>query len=163
MVLMDIPDYEAALDTCFVHLRQGGQFVLSLTHPCFEESDSDYQAKGYVAVKEYFQEYCIEQQWACRFHRPLSHYFNALLQRGGVIQAVVEPQLDEEHVQSVPEIERNLHVPGFIVVQVSNDDLDKYIGPEQEPGAKLVPGSEELAVCRVPETGGRGTINSTVL
>ncbi len=46
MVLMDIPDYEAALDTCFVHLRQGGQLVISLTHPCFEESDSEYQAKG---------------------------------------------------------------------------------------------------------------------
>lgn len=117
MVLMDIPDYEAALDTCFVHLRQGGQLVLLLTHPCFEESDSEYQAKGYIAVKEYFREYSIEQRWACRFHRPLSHYFNALLQRGGVIQAVVEPQLDEEHVQSTSEIERNLHVPGFIVIQ----------------------------------------------
>lgn len=125
MVLMDIPDYEAALDTCFAHLRQGSQLVLSLTHPCFEESDSDYQAKGYIAVQEYFQEYCIEQRWGCRFHRPLGHYFDALLRRGGIIQAVVEPQLEEEHVQSAPEIKRNLHVPGFIVIQAmvtSNED-----------------------------------------
>jgi len=118
MVLMDIPDYEAALDTCLLHLRHGGRFVLSLSHPCFEESDSDYQAKGYIAVKEYFQEYCIEQRWACRFHRPLGHYFNALLQRGCIIQAVVEPKLNAEQAQSAPEKERNLHVPSFIVIQV---------------------------------------------
>lgn len=118
MVLMDIPDYETALDTCFAHLRHGGQFVLSLTHPCFEGSDGDYQAQGYIAVKEYFQTYRIEQRWACRFHRPLSHYFNALLQRGGIIQAVVEPQLDAAQARSASETERNVHVPGFIVIQV---------------------------------------------
>ncbi len=117
MVLMDIPDYKAALDTCFVHLRQGGQLILSLTHPCFEESDSDYLAKGYIAVKEYFSEYRIEQRWSGRFHRPLGHYFDAILQRGGIIQAVIEPQLAEKHVRSAPETERNLHVPAFIVIQ----------------------------------------------
>jgi SAM-dependent methyltransferase len=119
MVLMDIPDYETTLDTCFAHLRPGGQFLVSLSHPCFEESDAEYHAKGYIAVKEYFQEYCIEGRWSCRFHRPLSDYLNALVQRGGVIQAVVEPRLDSEQARAVPEAARNLHVPSFIVIQVS--------------------------------------------
>jgi SAM-dependent methyltransferase len=116
MVLMDIPDYHAALDACFTHLRPGGEFVCSLTHPCFEESDSDYHAKGYVAVREYFEEYAIPQRWGYRFHRPLSHYLNALIQRGGSLQAAIEPRLDA--VQAGTAGERNLHVPGFIVFHV---------------------------------------------
>jgi ubiquinone/menaquinone biosynthesis C-methylase UbiE len=118
MVLMDIPDYQAALNTCFTHLRPNGQFICSLTHPCFEESDSDYQAKGYIAVKEYFQEYDIDQRWGRRFHRPLSDYFKALLQRG-IIQAVMEPQLTAEQAHYAPFGARNFHVPSFIVIQVS--------------------------------------------
>lgn len=116
MVLMDIPDYEAALDACFAHLHQEGQFVCSLKHPCFEESDSDYQAKGYIAVKEYFQEYYIEQRWACCSHRPLSHYLNAISELG-MIRKVVEPQLDVAHVKLMPIAARHVHVPGFIVIQ----------------------------------------------
>jgi SAM-dependent methyltransferase len=118
MVLMDIPDYQAALNTCFSHLRPNGQFICSLTHPCFEESDSDYQAKGYIVVREYFQEYSIDQRWGRRFHRPLSDYFKALLQRGS-IQAVVEPQLTIEQARCAPEGSRNLHVPSFIIIQAS--------------------------------------------
>lgn len=118
MVLMDISDYEAAVDTCFIHLRREGQLIVSLAHPCFEESDSEYQSKGYIAVKEYFQPYSIEQKWAYRFHRPLSQYINTLVQRGGVIQSIVEPRLNEEQVSSTPDKLRNVHVPGFIVIQV---------------------------------------------
>lgn len=118
MVLMDILKYEAALDTCFIHLQAGGQFVFSITHPCFEASDSDYRANGYISVKEYFQTYPIQQQWGQRYHRPLSHYFNALIQRGGIIQSVIEPKLDEAQAQFPIEAERNVHVPGYLVIQV---------------------------------------------
>lgn len=118
MVLMDIPDYEAALDSCFLHLRQGGKLLLSLTHPCFEASDSEYRENGFIAVREYFRHYRIEQQWGDRFHRPLSHYFKALLDRGGIVEAVIEPQLNESQAQHPMKIERNLHIPAFIVIQV---------------------------------------------
>lgn len=46
MVLMDIPNYEDALARCFEHLFVGGQFVFSLSHPCFEASDSDLSCRG---------------------------------------------------------------------------------------------------------------------
>ncbi|MBA3946317.1 MAG: class I SAM-dependent methyltransferase [Herpetosiphonaceae bacterium] len=117
MVLMDIPDDEAALDACFAHLRPGGQFICSLIHPCFEESDSVYQDQGYIAVHEYFREDAIPQRWGYRFHRPLSHYFTALIRRGGVIRSVVEPQLDVAQAQGALAENRNLYVPAFIVIQ----------------------------------------------
>lgn len=119
MVLMDIPDYEAALDRCFAHLRENGRFIFSITHPCFEASDSEFRANGYIAVKEYFQPYVIQQGISYRVHRPLSHYFQALLERGGRIEAVVEPQLTPEQAQFPPEKERALHIPSFIVIKVS--------------------------------------------
>ena len=123
MVLMDIPDYEAALDTCFVHLQPGGELILSLTHPCFEGSDSEYRTQGHLIVKEYFEIYQIKQQWSERIHRPLSDYFRALLARGSEVQAVIEPKLDESQAQYPVEQERNLHVPGFIVIKVGKSEV----------------------------------------
>ena len=119
MVLMDIPDFEGAMDSCFFHLHRGGRLLFSITHPCFEASDSEFRAKGYIEVKEYFQHYRIEQAWGNRFHRPLSYYFEAILSRGGRIEAVIEPKLDEIHAEHRMEKERNLHVPSFIIFEVS--------------------------------------------
>ena len=119
MVLMDIPDYEAALDRCFEHLGVNGRFIFSITHPCFEASDSEFRANGYITVKDYFQPYVIQQGISHRVHRPLSHYFQALLVRGGRIDAIIEPQLTPEQAQYPLEQERNLHIPSFIVIQVS--------------------------------------------
>ncbi|MGB0387442.1 MAG: class I SAM-dependent methyltransferase [Ardenticatenaceae bacterium] len=119
MVLMDIPDFEGAVDSCFFHLHRGGRLVFSITHPCFEASDSEFRAKGCIEVKEYFEHYRIEQEWGYRFHRPLSYYFDAILSRGGRIEAVVEPKLDEIHAQHPIGKERNLHVPSFIIFEAS--------------------------------------------
>ncbi len=49
MVLMDIPDYQAAIHNCISALRTGGQFIFSLLHPCFDEIDSPDFLKGYHA------------------------------------------------------------------------------------------------------------------
>jgi 2-polyprenyl-3-methyl-5-hydroxy-6-metoxy-1,4-benzoquinol methylase len=116
MVLMDIPDFRAAMRNCFRVLRPNGSFIFSLTHPCFEEPESEYQAKGHIAVSEYFAEYSIKQQFGYAFHRPLSLYLNAVITYGGMIQEVIEPRLDPAHAQTVPERERNLHVPSFIII-----------------------------------------------
>jgi 2-polyprenyl-3-methyl-5-hydroxy-6-metoxy-1,4-benzoquinol methylase len=117
MVLMDIPDYRPAVQSCLEALRSGGSFVFSLAHPCFEESEGEYAAKGYVEVREYLAEYHIEQQFGRKHHRPLSHYFNTVIQCGGVIRELVEPKLDPAHAELEPGHERNLHVPSFIVVR----------------------------------------------
>ena len=102
MVLMDIPDYLGALDTCFGCLRDGGQLICSLTHPCFEGPDAEYREHGAVAVREYFAEYTIAQRWGARFHRPLGRYLTAMIQRGGVIESVIEPQLDARPGPTAP-------------------------------------------------------------
>lgn len=118
MVLMDIPDYQNAIRNCLRVLREGCSFIFSISHPCFEGSNSDYKAKGHLEITEYFQEYSIKQHFGYSFHRPLSQYINTVLQNGGRIMEVFEPQLDVVHAQTALEYERDLHIPSFIVFHV---------------------------------------------
>lgn len=117
MVLMDIPDDAAALTACFQHTRAGGQVIIAISHPCFEDSDRAYREQGAVIVREYFAHYPIAQRWGGRIHRPFSHYLNQIIRCGGDIRAVVEPQLDPGLAAEVPEAERHVHVPGFVIIQ----------------------------------------------
>ena len=97
-------------------LRPGGSLICTLSHPCFETGDRDYDATGAVTVREYFAEYPIAQRWGERIHRPLSTYVNALLRRRMHLQAMIEPQLDPQLSETVPELQRNIHVPGFVAL-----------------------------------------------
>jgi len=115
MVLMDIPDYAAAMRACIVALRPGGRFVFSLLHPCFEETGSAWASQGYVAVREYFGEYAQPQTFGVFFHRPLSDYINLLLSEGCALRAMREPQLDPQLAREHG-AERYAHVPGYVVI-----------------------------------------------
>jgi 2-polyprenyl-3-methyl-5-hydroxy-6-metoxy-1,4-benzoquinol methylase len=116
MALMDIPDYVPAMRRCIASLVPGGDFIFSLSHPCFEEPSAAWGGKGYVEVREYLAEYTIPQTFAPRFHRPLSHYLNQTIDAGCMLQRLVEPQLAREWARLGPAYERNLHVPSVLVV-----------------------------------------------
>lgn len=115
MVFMDIPAYEAAIHNCIVALKCGGRLIFSILHPCFDDPEADWDAKGYVEVREYFQQRAIQQSIGYFFHRPLSSYLNLVIRAGCSIQQVIEPQLDLETARRIGH-ERNVHVPNFIVV-----------------------------------------------
>jgi len=46
MVLMDIPDYEPALRNCVLALQPAGKLIVSILHPCFEESGAAWKGQG---------------------------------------------------------------------------------------------------------------------
>jgi len=117
MVFMDIPDYETAMHNCIAALKQGGTFIFSITHPCFEEAASEWNQKGFVAVHDYLNDYTMESGYAYAFHRPLSSYLNLVISEGGVLQNIVEPKLREEIVQQYGIVHtRNCYVPQFLVI-----------------------------------------------
>ena len=117
MVFMDIPDYQAAIRNCIASLKQGGTLIFSISHPCFEEDTSEWDKKGYVEVREYLDDYTIQQGYGYRFHRSLSSYLNLVIEAGCVIQRVIEPRLSEAIVQQYGiEHARNAYVPQFLVV-----------------------------------------------
>lgn len=124
MVLMDIPDYQSAMRNCIAALKNGGQFIFSLSHPCFDEVDppglkSGYQAKGYIRVEEYFDEFEIKQTYGVAIHRPLSAYVNFLIRNGCILRNMIEPTLSPEGLAALGPNNRNMHVPNFIVISAS--------------------------------------------
>lgn len=118
MVFMDIPDYKKAMHNCISSLKHGGDFIFSITHPCFEEPSSEWDKKGYVEVRDYSREYAIKTGYAYTFHRPLSTYLNLLVDEGCVFQRMIEPRLNEEVMRQYGQQHaRNVFVPQFVVVQ----------------------------------------------
>jgi hypothetical protein len=104
-----------ALHNCVAALKNQRQLIFSLLHPCFEEAGTEWQHKGYVEIRDYFQERAVKQTYGHFIHRPLSTYLNSVIQAGCSIQAVIEPQLDEE-IAREHQAERYWHVPGYIVI-----------------------------------------------
>jgi 2-polyprenyl-3-methyl-5-hydroxy-6-metoxy-1,4-benzoquinol methylase len=115
MVFMDIPDYLPALRACIASLKEKGGLIFSLLHPCFEESGAAWEEKGYVEIRDYFQERAVKQSYAHFIHRPLSTYLNNVIQEGCTLQEVIEPQLDEAIARQY-QAERYWHVPGYVVI-----------------------------------------------
>jgi 2-polyprenyl-3-methyl-5-hydroxy-6-metoxy-1,4-benzoquinol methylase len=115
MVLMDIPDYQAALTNCVAALQPAGKLIFSILHPCFEEAGSAWEDKGYVAVQDYFRERAIKQTYGYFIHRTLSTYLNSVVRAGCVIQQVLEPQLDAV-IAADYHAERYASVPGYLVI-----------------------------------------------
>jgi hypothetical protein len=115
MVFMDIPDYSSALQHCIEALKPKGGLIFSILHPCFEESGKEWKKKGFVEVRNYFQELPIKQDYGYFIHRQLSTYLNSVIQAGCTIQQVLEPQLDFA-VAKQHDAERYRCVPGYMVI-----------------------------------------------
>jgi 2-polyprenyl-3-methyl-5-hydroxy-6-metoxy-1,4-benzoquinol methylase len=117
MILQDIPDYQGAIRNAGAVVIPGGDVVISILHPCFEESASRWPDRNVVEIREYLAEFAQPQEvFALRYHRPLSTYINALLDEGLMLQRMVEPRL-------APEIaargnDRDAHVPSFLVLHL---------------------------------------------
>lgn len=118
MVFMDIPDLQPALHNCVQALKHRGRLIFSLLHPCFEETGAAWKEKGYVEIRDYFQERAVKQSFGYFIHRPLSAYLNSVIQAGCAIEHVIEPQLDEA-IARQHDAERYWRVPGYVVISAS--------------------------------------------
>ncbi len=117
MVLMDIPDYQAAIHSCAAALASGGIFICTLLHPCFEESGSAWPQKQCIETREYLHHYTRAQGIGYLFHRPLSAYINSLLDAGFRLRQMVEPQLSAAGA-GVLRNDRDCHVPSFVALRL---------------------------------------------
>ncbi len=120
MVLMDIPDYEAAIRSCAAVLVPGGIFICTLLHPCFEESSVAWLRKRSIETRDYLQPTTREQVIGYLFHRPLSSYINTLLNAGFTLRRMNEPQLSEEGARVLGN-DRDCYVPSFVALLLVKD------------------------------------------
>jgi 2-polyprenyl-3-methyl-5-hydroxy-6-metoxy-1,4-benzoquinol methylase len=114
MVLMDIPDWQSALDNCVTALKPQGKLIISISHPCFENPSSEYNQNGNIAISEYFQEYEKPLTYGVSIHRTLSTYVNYILQLGCTITRIIEPQIVDQGAPN--ELEKDKHIPSFLVI-----------------------------------------------
>ena len=132
MVLMDAEDGSGLLREAARVLRQGGQFVLSITHPCFniaggssrfQETDH-FGTNHSVRVWRYLDPFSAEGTVASGqpvphtyYHRPLSWYSRVLRSAGLVITHLDEPVPDDEFAEANPDsYDRQLEVPWFLII-----------------------------------------------
>jgi ubiquinone/menaquinone biosynthesis C-methylase UbiE len=134
MSLMDIEDGEGAIREVGRVLREGGVFVASISHPCFDNgSNSDWVAvkstlskpRVYRRIRTYRNPFSekipwrvgeTERKFTWSFHRPLKWYAKALRSNGMTIAALEEPEptkeflLAEDYMTGLGFLEVPLHL-----------------------------------------------------
>lgn len=114
MMLMDVPDYQAAIRMLATMTRLDGHLIVTLLHPCFEESGAAWPHTRAVRTSEYFAEHERPQRIGTLYHRPLSAYVNRLLDEGLALRQMVEPRLPDG--VTLDGNDRDAHVPSFIAL-----------------------------------------------
>jgi ubiquinone/menaquinone biosynthesis C-methylase UbiE len=134
MSLDDIKDAEDAVREVSRILRQGGRFVASISHPCFEVGSTSMwvaeKAPGkppvvYRKVRRYRQLFVEDAQWNLSeskkmftksFHRPLNWYARTLRSHGLAITALEEPVPTKEFVEEEQKKPGDLDGAGLLEV-----------------------------------------------
>ncbi|MGI8485025.1 MAG: class I SAM-dependent methyltransferase [Thermomicrobiales bacterium] len=69
-VLMNIGECTSAIRSCVDALAPGGELIVSLQHPCFENTAAEYDQRGFVQVAECLNAYIIPKTYVSRFTAP---------------------------------------------------------------------------------------------
>jgi len=141
MALMDSPGFDKTARAAFRVLRSGGDFVFSVTHPCFVTRgyrwirDEDGQEEG-LQISDYFSREPFVESWCMKFAEPpdvpkfrtprfpyrLEDYVNALCDAGFRTRRLSEPRPTEEMVAKNPWLARlRQHFPLFLYIAASKD------------------------------------------
>jgi hypothetical protein len=121
MVLMDIPRIDVAIAEFARVLAGGGVLVLSITHPCFFSYDwvTDEQGqRTYKVISGYLAPRTKELDFwgkTLHYHRPLSHYFDALSHSGFYVDALKEPGSSA----GVQDEAGSRRIPSFAVIRAT--------------------------------------------
>lgn len=134
MSLMDVEDYDGAVDEIARVLVSRGTLLMSITHPCFSAPTSEWVRTEsgeprYFAVDRYFERAAWEDFITPRFrrpvirrHRPLQDFIQPLLDRGLILKDFLEPQATAEHVRQSERLRYLTRIPYFLFMSWQKAD-----------------------------------------
>jgi len=125
MSLQDIENYEKAISEVARVLKNKGQFVFSIPHPCFEVIVEN--GNRISAATRYFGAATYPIQWKMErllkpfkttsFHRTLTEYFDALYTNEFLVRRLVEPQPTKKGLEEHPPLREVLLRPQSLVLE----------------------------------------------
>ncbi len=98
MVLMCLDDVSTVLREVSRALRPGGEFVFTVTHPCFSFVRRSLEFGEHRYLDSFASEHRLGPTFAStvsHYHRPLQFYFEALRSNGLVVRSIAEISRDE--------------------------------------------------------------------
>lgn len=129
MSLMDVEDYKGAVAEIYRVLRKGGEFLMSITHPCFTgrvsrwRRDADGEIDHY-AVDNYMNREAWEEFVTDKFtkpvlfrHMPLEDFISPLLETGFRLALFREPTPTPEQISESPRLRRLNRIPLFLFMK----------------------------------------------
>lgn len=97
MCLMAVENIDSALKEAYRVLKPGGEFVISILHPCFGFKDYFDERPYQEILSEYFGKPITF------WHKTLSNTINCMLNSGFNLKQLYEPQFDSDNSQ-IPKI-----------------------------------------------------------
>jgi ubiquinone/menaquinone biosynthesis C-methylase UbiE len=129
MSLMDVEDYDGAVGEIYRVLRKGGEFLMSITHPCFAGRGSRWwrNADGvmdHYAIDNYMNREAWEEFVTDKFtapvlfrHMPLEGFISPLLGLGFRLILFKEPTPTPEQVLESERLRRLNRIPLFLFMK----------------------------------------------
>lgn len=126
MSLMDVEDYPGAVAQVWRVLAPGGRLLMSITHPCFSASTSEWirtpdGEPRYFAVDRYFERSTWEDFITTKFsrpvlrrHLPLEDFLAPLLERGFLLRVFREPSVTAAQILQSPRMQYLTRIPYFL-------------------------------------------------
>jgi SAM-dependent methyltransferase len=121
-----IKSFEGIAEKVFTWLSNGGTFVFSVEHPIFTSHGSQdwyYDANGTILhfpIDGYFYEGKRETTFlgeqVVKYHKTLTTYLNALIQKGFDLTGVVEPQPALHLLDTMEGMKEELRRPMMLIV-----------------------------------------------
>jgi SAM-dependent methyltransferase len=124
LVLLDIPDYRAAIREMARVLKPGGHALIANVNPLVSSQDgwcrNEKGDKLHIKVDDYLSERGAHVSWAniavYNWHRPLQNYLTAFLDVGLILRRYVEPSPSEAAIEQEQWLAGGRRVPWFHVM-----------------------------------------------